>query len=234
MPTSSVAEFFDEMNQDYTATIERCFPRYREMLCSLVDYLPRDRDFRSILEIGCGTGNLSMLLAQQFPTAELHCLDLSGESLDVCRERFGSNQQIHFQHQDICQADFPGGMFDLVVSSITIHHLRSPEKRELFQRCFQWLTPAGVFAYADQFRGSTPELYARHIDNWKQMSLTAGSTEDEFAMWMEHQREHDHHDTLTDQLEWLTQAGFIAPDCVWRCFLWCAVLAFKGAQGGNQ
>ncbi len=229
MPSPSVAEFFDAMNRDYTATIERCFPRYREMLCSLVDYLPRkEKQYQSILEIGCGTGNLSVLLSKEFPSANLHVLDLSGESLDVCRTRLQGHSQVQTLHRDIRQAEFPAQSFDLVISSIAIHHLNSAEKRDLFARCYEWLTPSGVFAFADQFRGSTPEIYARHIDHWKQASLAAGSSEDEFEMWMQHQREHDHHDTLVEQLAWLAEAGFSKPDCVWRCFLWCGVLAHKG------
>lgn len=229
MPSPSVAEFFDAMNRDYTATIERCFPRYREMLCSLVDYLPRkEMQYQRILEIGCGTGNLSVLLSNEFPSANLHVLDLSGESLDVCRTRLLGHSQVQTLHRDIRQAEFPAQSFDLVISSIAIHHLTSAEKRDLFARCYDWLTPSGVFALADQFRGSTPELYSRHIDHWKQASLAAGSSEDEFEMWMQHQREHDHHDTLVDQLAWLSEAGFNKPDCVWRCFLWCVVLAHKG------
>ncbi len=228
MSSPSVAEFFDALNRDYSATIERCFPRYREMLCSLIDYLPRSQpQYQSILEIGCGTGNLSVLLSQQFPSAQLTVLDLSTESLDVCRRRLAGHANVQALHQDVRLADFPAQSFDLVISSITIHHLRSADKREFFRQCYHWLTPSGVFAFADQFRGSTPELYARHIDNWKQSSLAAGSTEEEFAMWMTHQREHDHHDTLVEQLSWLDEAGFSQPDCVWRCFLWCVVLAFK-------
>lgn len=227
MPTPSVSQFFDALNPDYAAAIERCFPRYREMLCSLIEYLPREREYGAILEIGCGTGNLSLLLAQQFPAAELHVLDISGESLGVCRQRLASRERTHFHEQDITAAVFPATSYDLVISSIALHHLRSPAKRDLFQNCFGWLTPAGVFAYADQFRGSTPEIYALHIEKWKQMSLAAGSTEAEFAMWMDHQREHDHHDTLVEQLEWLSAAGFTELDCVWRSLLWCTVIAFK-------
>ncbi len=223
----SVAQFFDGINGDYTATIERCFPRYREMLCGLIDYLPREQPVRSILEIGCGTGNLSVLIAQRFPDANLQVLDISAESLQVCRARLEKRDRTHFQCQDIREADFPAGEFDLVISSIAIHHLRCDEKQDLFRACFQWLAESGVLAFADQFRGSKPALYALHIENWKQISLAAGSTEEEFAMWMEHQRDHDHHDTLVDQLAWLSQAGFTSIDCVWRYLLWASVLAFK-------
>ena len=57
--TTVVGQFFDALSDDYTRTIERCFPRYREMLWALLDYLPRKPQVASVLELGCGTGNLS-------------------------------------------------------------------------------------------------------------------------------------------------------------------------------
>lgn len=48
---------------------------------------------------------------------------------------------------------------------------------------------------------------------------------------MDHQREHDHHDSLLDQMEWLRDAGFADVDCTWRNLLWSILLANKPAVG---
>lgn len=218
--------FFDTLSNDYTAVIERCFPRYREMLWALLDYLPSDRTFSDILELGCGTGNLSLLLAERFPQSTLQLVDISGESLETCRARFADRQgPCSFVRDDFRSLRFEPQSFDLVVSSISIHHLRSDEKRTLFEGVHAWLRPGGLFAVADQFRGMDDAIYARHIANWKLQSLAAGASEEEFAMWMEHQDRHDHHDTLSDQQEWLAEAGFTGIDCLWRYLLWAVVHA---------
>jgi len=128
----SVENFFDTLTDDYTAAIERCFPRYREMLWALLDYLPRDRLFNSILELGCGTGNLSVILKKAFPTASLRLVDVSGESLDVCRSRIAQSENCNFDQRDFRNLAFGRNSFDLVVSSISIHHLDSAEKQTLF------------------------------------------------------------------------------------------------------
>jgi tRNA (cmo5U34)-methyltransferase len=227
MPNRQVADFFNALSGDYTSTIERCFPRYREMLWALLDYLPCDRPFASILELGCGTGNLSVLLREAFPTFKIHVVDISGDSLDVCRSRLGPESQVIYEQQDFRSLEYEPSSFDLVVSSISVHHLTASEKQTLFRRVHEWLKPDGVFSYADQFRGATDDLYARHIQNWKRESLDAGSTEEEFEMWMDHQQEHDHHDTLKNQFDWLSDAGFAAVDCSWRYLLWSVVQARK-------
>ena len=62
------------------------------------------------------------------------------------------------------------------------------------------------------------------------MSLGAGGTVEEFAMWMDHQEQLDHHDTLLDHVEWLHRAGFVNVDCVWRCLLWAIVYGQKNGR----
>jgi tRNA (cmo5U34)-methyltransferase len=227
MNENDVARFFDSLTSDYTATIERCFPRYREMLWAVLDYLPPGRTFKSVLELGCGTGNLSVLLHAAYPDAALNFVDISGESLDECRSRLAACGGLVFEQQDFRKLAYADGSFDLVVSSISIHHLDSSDKQSLFRRIKDWLTDDGVLCFADQCAGATDDLYARHIENWKELSFQAGSSEAEWEMWMQHQAEHDHHDTLTAQLDWLREAGFSAVDCPWRYLLWSVIQARK-------
>lgn len=224
MPT--IDRFFDALTADYTSAIERCFPGYREMLAALLTYLPQDRSFRSILDLGSGTGNLAVLVRQAFPTAAITCVDVARESLAICDSRLqehpGESRMIASDFRDV---QFAPGEFDLIVSSIAIHHVPTNDKRGLFRKAASWLTRDGVLAYADQCRGATEDIYQRHIDQWRAMSRAAGGTEEEFAMWIEHQREHDHHETLNDQLRWLEAAGFMITDCVWRKLLWAVIQA---------
>ena len=224
---SDVGRFFDALTSEYTEAIERCFPRYREMLWAVLDYLPTDGAFHSVLELGCGTGNLSVLLRRAYPDAALRLVDVSAESLEACRCRFAESDRLVFQQQDFGAAEYAAGSFDLVVSSIAIHHLDSPAKRSLFRRIRQWLTDDGILCFADQCAGATEDLYSRHIQNWKAQATRAGASQSEWEMWMQHQAEHDHHDTLGDQLSWLVEAGFPVVDCPWRCLLWSVIQARK-------
>lgn len=228
MSDTKVGDFFDLLAGDYTETIERCFPRYREMLWGVLDYLPRGQQFHSILELGCGTGNLSVLLRKYYPDAKLQLVDISADSLTALQDRLGGpSDDLVFTQQDFELLDYPRGSFDLVVSSISIHHLKSAGKQELFAKAFNWLTDDGVLTFADQCAGATDDLYRRHIENWKEISQAAGSTTQEWEMWMKHQNAHDYHDTLTDQISWLRDAGFVTVDCVWRYLLWAVVQARK-------
>ena len=224
---NAVGYFFDALTTDYTETIERCFPRYREMLWALLDYLPSNQPVNSILELGCGTGNLSVLLREQFPNARLRLVDISAESIATCKTRFPPSANVEFEECAFQSIDYADESFDLIISNISIHHLRGSEKQKLFRQCYRWLVPGGVFSFADQFAGETDEIYQKHIGHWRSLSFEAGSTDAEWEMWMQHQRDHDHHDTLPSQLAWIVDAGFVNVDCVWRFLLWSVVQARK-------
>jgi tRNA (cmo5U34)-methyltransferase len=223
----AVGRFFDLLTDDYTAVIERCFPRYREMLWALLEYLPSEARPHNILELGCGTGNLSVLLASRYEDATLRMTDISSDSLQTCEQRFSPTPQLIFQQSDFRELDFADAQFDLIVSSIAIHHLTSEEKRVMFGKISRWLTADGVFAYADQHAGATDDLNGKHIENWKTLSHSAGSTPQEWEMWMQHQQQHDHHDSLFDQIDWLRGAGFAMIDCPWRYLLWAVLICQK-------
>lgn len=223
----SVGRFFDALSDDYTSAIQRCFPRYREMLWAILEYLPSDLNVDSILELGSGTGNLSVLLAESFPDATIRFVDLSGESIDVCRRRLGEDSRFSYEQIDLRDLAYKRSTFDLVASSISLHHLTSTEKQTLFTACYEWLKPGAVLAFADQFAGGSSDIYSKHIENWKKISLDAGSTHEEWDMWMRHQADHDHHDTLASQMAWLADAGFSVVDCPWRYLLWTVIQARK-------
>jgi tRNA (cmo5U34)-methyltransferase len=221
-----LADFFDSISGEYAEAIQRCVPRYAEMLWAIFEYLPSTSLAPTrVLELGCGTGNLTELIARNFPKSDLTLVDLSDSSLATCRSRLSAETRCNFICRDFRDLDFPAGHFDLILSTISLHHLNSAEKQRLFAACREWLTPGGVLSYSDQFSAVAADVYEKHMRNWRKYTQTAGASEQEWQMWMEHQHKHDFHDTLPDQLAWLRQAGFEHVDCTWRHLLWTVVQA---------
>jgi SAM-dependent methyltransferase len=83
-----------------------------------------------VLEVGCGPGRLSILLARR------HGLDVTGVDLDsamIERARAnaappggGDERQPSFLVGDVASLAFPEGSFDLVVSTLSMHHWADP------------------------------------------------------------------------------------------------------------
>ena len=219
-------EFYDNISKEYTDSVRRCVPRYDEMLSSLFAYLPEHFSPGKVLELGCGTGNLTCMIYEKFPDSEITAVDISEECIKECRRRL-LGADIQYVKRDFIELDFPAESYDLILSSIAIHHLDDIYKEKLFNRVFLWQAPDGILTFCDQFRGETDPLYNRHIEKWKAFAFAQGTTEDEWNTWMEHQHQHDHHATIFKHVNWLKRAGYDAVDCIWRNLLWAVIYAEK-------
>lgn len=215
--------FYDGLSPRYDAAILRCVPRYAEMLWAILRYIPDDLRPRRILDLGIGSGNLSEAVLARYPDATVTGVDVSGEMLGLARTRLPGDR-VRLVQGDFRELDFEDGSFDLVVSSISIHHVTDDEKRSLFRDLHRLLRPGGVVAYSDQFRGASEETYAKHIERWREESFALGATEEEWTTWMTHQDDHDHHAPIADQMTWLGEAGFTGIDCPWRYLLWTVLV----------
>lgn len=77
--------------------------------------------FNSALDVGCGTGAFSRLLAAR--SDQVLAIDLSPEMIRVARERLANYANIDFRVDDAVTCEFPAGQFDCVASIATMHHL---------------------------------------------------------------------------------------------------------------
>lgn len=108
--------------------------------------VPLRPDMRA-MDFGAGTGLVSLgLLAD---VAEVTAADASEGMLRVLAEKakdLGA-ANLHTLHCDIALAELPLGRFDLIVSSMTLHHL--PDVPVVLGRLRPALRPAGWIALAD-------------------------------------------------------------------------------------
>src|SRR5215210_4820257 len=119
MDATTASRYFGSMSESYDSLIRRAVPRYDEMLLRLVDYLPPSAS--SILELGCGTGNLSLALAERYPEATLTFVDAAPEMLETTRARLerkhpASALSARFIETTFEKIDSSVGSFDLVAS----------------------------------------------------------------------------------------------------------------------
>ena len=76
---------------------------------------------KSVLDIGCGTGAFSRLLAERCD--RVMAIDLSPQMITVAKQDSQNYTNINFQVADILQWKFPVEQFDAIVSIATFHHL---------------------------------------------------------------------------------------------------------------
>lgn len=224
---ASVQAFYDQLSSQYTDLISKCVPRYGELMYNMFHYIPEDCKPKRILDLGCGTGNLTDQILKHYPEAEIDALDISEDILKESQKRFMSQPNVRYIQADFREMHLAPGSYDLILSTIAIHHLQDEDKVNLYRDIFQALTPGGLFIFADQTRGITDEIYHKHIARWKEEAFTLGSTQENWDMWMAHQREHDFHTPVNWHLNQLSIAGFQQIDVIWKNIMWAVIWARK-------
>ncbi|PMB53444.1 SAM-dependent methyltransferase [Fischerella thermalis CCMEE 5201] len=76
---------------------------------------------KTVLDIGCGTGEFSRLLAQY--ADRVVAIDLSPNMIEVAKQRSSQYKNIDFEVADILQWNFTVDQFDAIASIATVHHL---------------------------------------------------------------------------------------------------------------
>ena len=222
-----VQSFYDELSSQYTDLISKCVPRYGELMYNMFHYIPGDCSPKKILDLGCGTGNLTEQALKRYPEAEIDALDLSEDILKESQKRFMSQPNVRYIQADFREMHLAPGSYDLILSTIAVHHINDEDKVILYRDIFQALKPGGLFIFADQTRGINDEIYQKHIARWKEEAFKLGSTQENWDMWMAHQDAHDHHTAVNWHLKQLEQAGFNEVDVIWKNTMWAIIWSRK-------
>ncbi|MBZ0128203.1 MAG: methyltransferase domain-containing protein [Rhodobacteraceae bacterium] len=109
-----------------------------------------DLSGKRVLDIGCGSGAISVLLAAELGAGEVIGIDVEAEVCAAARKRVaaaGLADRVTIRQVEPGPFDFPDQSFDLVYSKDSIIHI--PDKEALALEVFRVLRPGGWFAASD-------------------------------------------------------------------------------------
>jgi demethylmenaquinone methyltransferase/2-methoxy-6-polyprenyl-1,4-benzoquinol methylase/phosphoethanolamine N-methyltransferase len=143
------ARFYDPLVA--VATLGRA-PAMREQAAELAALRPGE----SVLEVGCGTGELTQRArARVGPTGRVYGIDPSAEMIAVARQKSArKNLGIDYRVATIEALPFPDATFDVVLSSLMMHHLPEDLKSLGLAEVRRVLKPDGRLLIVDFKRGS--------------------------------------------------------------------------------
>lgn len=238
---------WSEENSRFFIDYARYFVPDRESqihtLCSLI---PDPHEPFQVLELACGAGLLAGALLERFPNCTVYGLDGSHEMLATARQHLaGFGERFQPGKFDLARQDWraPEPRYQVVVSSLAIHHLDDEGKAQLYRDVAAMLRPGGAFLIADVIRPAGPLGMAYAADSYDEaVRRQAIQIDGHPRAFEQFEREKwnlfrypddpiDRPSTLFDQLDWLRAAGLQQVDVFW---LRAGHAIFGGYQRSNS
>lgn len=103
-----------------------------------------------VLDLGCGTGTLTILIKQSVPEAEVVGLDGDPKVLEIARSKAAkAGVDLALDYGMAYRLPYPDGSFDRVLSSLVFHHLTGQDKRRAMAEVYRVLRAGGEFHIVD-------------------------------------------------------------------------------------
>ncbi|MFA6872678.1 MAG: methyltransferase domain-containing protein [Bacteroidaceae bacterium] len=222
---ASVKEQFDQISEKYDSQRRILIPCYSDFYGIAVEWLHFKTFTPKILDLGAGTGLFSQFVLEKYPQAELTLLDFSEQMLTVARARFANLRNVSFQVADM-MAFQTEGKYDAVISSLAIHHLSDEDKQKLFKKIQGLLNEGGFFVNAEQVKDRTDYIHSFYTER-RHLRLERSELPKEAVEASYERNKLDQCASVSEQLEWLKEAGFKEVDCPFKYYIFAVLWGMK-------
>jgi len=143
-----------EMCEDITQAEVRWQKRFH----AFVEMLKLDDNLRgssSHLDLGCGFGTFSSLLARRFPNTEIWGMDADKGRIDAGRKRY-AEPNLHLSWSEEVE-----GLYDSITAVLTLHETKDP--RDAISHIYEHTRPFGTLLVYE-FRARSKDEYRKWYD----------------------------------------------------------------------
>lgn len=143
----STQKWFKEWSNEYDQTLGK-IKRHHEMLDLAVE-MSNVKDGERILDIGCGTGLLSLKFLEA-AKCTINGIDLSEDMLNIWRDKIDTlnlSSRVNIKYGDAANLEFEDSTFDIIASTVTLHHVK--DKQPTLNKIYRLLKPKGRFVIGD-------------------------------------------------------------------------------------
>jgi ubiquinone/menaquinone biosynthesis C-methylase UbiE len=103
-----------------------------------------------VLDLGSGTGTLVLLVKELCPGARVAGVDIDPRILQIARAKVAAaGVDVQLVEGSATAPPFPPASFDRVLTTLVLHHLTTPQKRDALAAARRLLRPGGELHVAD-------------------------------------------------------------------------------------
>jgi demethylmenaquinone methyltransferase/2-methoxy-6-polyprenyl-1,4-benzoquinol methylase/phosphoethanolamine N-methyltransferase len=138
------ARFYDAIMALLTVGRER---RFRNVALGLAQL----QQGEAVLDVGCGTGTLALLAKERVgPSGQVHGIDATPQMVERAKAKAHKKKvDVHFDEGLVERLDFPDERFDVVFSTLMMHHLPMDLKQQGLKEIRRVLKAGGRLLIVD-------------------------------------------------------------------------------------
>ncbi len=191
------------------------------MIDSMISVIPfNDSDNFKVLDLGSGTGNVSMAVKEKFKFASIDCIDIAENMIEMAKIKLDDYDDIQYYTGDFSEFDFKE-KYDVIVSSLALHHIKTDkEKKNFYSTLYDLLKVNGIFINSDKVLASSERLNEVYSKKWKNFMLKNVAEDEIEEKWIPQSNKEDFPVSMMNHLKWLEEIGFKNLDIVWKYYGW--------------
>ncbi len=230
---------YDSHAQSYDLYQFAVVPGYRDMLDLVASACKRRLPEKArILDLGCGTGNASLAILQQLPSARIFLLDGSPEMVEIAARKL---EQAHpgailgSRVADLCWDGWQQGIeaesFNAIVSTLVLEHLPFPAYRAAIAGCQRLLLPGGWLLAAEGYSDEGSDAQEWFYSLMEERRRMVEPQVSDYIARLREVKETHYYCSREQKAAWWQEAGFEAVCVLWQ-YLCIALMAGRKQSEG--
>ncbi len=217
-----IKEHFEKEAAMFDKMFFKVMPRYEEMIEALAEAIPfSKKDKPRVIDLGCGTGNLTQKIISLYPKASVTCIDMTENMLKMAKAKLEGKHNVKFWLGDIRNFDY-AGKYDAVVASMVLHHIDKKDKLKFYRKLYSALSKRGVFYVIDIFLSRDAHLQKLYMDKWKTFMKRNGLPMNKVNDMIARHKREDRPVALADELFIMRKAGFASAEVILKHYNFAA------------
>jgi len=225
MNNTNVQEHFAKQVCEYESLMTRLVPDYLKQHQIISKLLPKNKNKKyRVLDLGCGNGVLSEIVLKKLPNSHIVGFDITDEMLMAYKQKINQYTNTYQLIKGDYKNDSIGDSYDIILTGMTLHHLNWEERKAFYKKLFKSANKNAVYISNDIIIDEDIDVQKHQYQLWKQFMKEQGENPD---FWYNKHINKDYPIILSDNFNWLKDAGFKQTACHWRTYNFAITSAIK-------
>lgn len=150
---------------------------HQSIIDNFSQIFPDDPPLQNVLDLGCGSGDVTVRFAYRYPGCKIDAVDGAEEMLkqaEILVKEQSLSERITLHHQQLSNYTFDRESYDAIISNSLLHHLHEPQHLWSIIRQFvsnEYKTGETAIYVCDLFRPDTAQEASELVDQYANKEL---------------------------------------------------------------